>query len=286
MEKKSIRKKLLLLISIGLLLISTGLKVVEGYSKETIYEIKYQSINTKNMSEANIVEKKEIEEQSNMLSLINWINDSNENITLQEVEIPKIEIKEEENTEQKEEENTEQKEEEKPEEKVEIPTEPVVVENPWHLPTETGIVSQYPHYGHAAYDITSSRGTNEIIYPVANGVITNIYTDPAGALVITIRHTIGGQIFTSLYAHLSRYAEGIYIGKEVTYNDPIGYMGTTGYSTGVHLHLVVADCALFDNNDNNCKDLNSFFNFINRRVTEGYYGLGTHIVVEGAWTNR
>ena len=230
MEKKSIRKKLLLLISIGLLLISTGLKVVEGYSKETIYEIKYQSINTKNMSEANIVEKKEIEEQSNMLSLINWINDSNENITLQEVEIPKIEIKEEENTEQKEEENTEQKEEEKLEEKVEIPTEPVVVENPWHLPTETGIVSQYPHY--------------------------------------------------------SRYAEGIYIGKEVTYNDPIGYMGSTGYSTGVHLHLVVADCALFDNNDNNCKDLNSFFNFINRRVTEGYYGLGTHIVVEGAWTNR
>lgn len=284
MEKKSIRKKLLLLISIGLLLISTGLKVVEAYSKETIYEIKYQSINTKNMSEANIVEKKEIEEQSNMLSLINWINDSNENITLQEVEIPKIEIKEE--TKLKEEENTEQKEEEKPEEKVEIPTEPVVVENPWHLPTETGTVSQYPHYGHAAYDITSSRGTNEIIYPVANGVITNIYTDPAGALVITIRHTIGGQIFTSLYAHLSRYAEGIYIGKEVTYNDPIGYMGSTGYSTGIHLHLVVADCALFDSNDNNCKDLNSFFNFINRRVTEGYYGLGTHIVVEGAWTNR
>ena len=283
MEKKSIRKKSLLLISMGLLLISTGLKVVEAYSKETIYEIKYQSINIKNMSEANIIEKKEIEEQSNMLSLINWINESNENITLQEVEIPKIEIKEE--IELKET-NTEQKEDDKQEEKVEMPSEPVVVENPWHLPTETGIVSQYPHYGHAAYDITSSRGTNEIIYPVANGVITNIYTDPAGALVITIRHTIGGQIFTSLYAHLSRYAEGIYIGKEVTYNDPIGYMGTTGYSTGIHLHIVVVDCALFDDNDNNCKDLNSFFNFANRRVTEGYYGLGTHIVVPGSWTNR
>ena len=89
-----------------------------------------------------------------------------------------------------------------------------------------------------------------------------------------------------MYAHLSRYAEGIYIGKEVTYNDPIGFMGTTGYSTGIHLHLVVADCALFDSNDNNCKDLNSFFNYINRRVTEGYYGLGTHIIVQGAWTNR
>ena len=39
MEKKSIRKKSLLLISMGLLLISTGLKVVEAYSKETIYEM-------------------------------------------------------------------------------------------------------------------------------------------------------------------------------------------------------------------------------------------------------
>ena len=283
MEKKAIRKKSLLLISIGLLLISTGLKVVEAYSKETIYEIKYQSINIKNMSEANIIEKKEIEEQSNMLSLINWINESNENITLQEVEIPKVEIKEEIELKEK---NTEQKEEDKQEEKVEMPSEPVVVENPWHLPTETGIVSQYPHYGHAAYDITSSRGTNEIIYPVANGVITNIYTDPAGALVITIRHNIEGKIYTSQYAHMSRYADGIYIGKEVTFNDPIGFMGTTGQSTGIHLHLAVTDCALFDSNDNNCKDLNSFFNFANRRVAEGYYGLGTHIIVPGSWTNR
>ena len=283
MEKVSIRKKSIVLISVALLMISTGLKVAEAYSKETIYEIKYQSINTKNMSEAKIIEKKEIEEQDNMLSLINLVNESNEIITLQEVEIPKIEIKEE--TVLKEE-NIEEKLEDKQEEKVEMPSEPVVVENPWHLPTETGMVSQYPHYGHAAYDITSSRGSNEIIYPVANGVITNIYTDPAGALVITIRHDIGGQIFTSQYAHMSRYAEGLYIGKEVTFNDPIGFMGTTGNSTGIHLHLAVVDCALFDGNDNNCKDLNSFFNFANRRVREGYYGLGTHIIVPGSWTNR
>lgn len=276
MIKLSLREKSVMLISIGLLLISTGLKVVEAYEKETVYEIKYQSINTKNMSQANIIEKKDIEETS-MLAFTTLVKELPEQIELQEVEIPIIEVKEE---------NKESEDNLIQVENVEEVDETIVVENPWHLPTETGIVSQYPHYGHSAYDITSSRGSNEIIYPVANGVITNIYTDPAGALVITIRHNIGGQIFTSLYAHLSRYAEGIYIGKEVTYNDPIGFMGTTGYSTGIHLHLVVADCALFDSNDNNCKDLNSFFNYINRRVTEGYYGLGTHIIVQGAWTNR
>ena len=276
------RKQSILLITIGLLLISIGLKVLETYSKETDYEIKYQSINIKNMAQANIIEKKEIEEQPNVLSLINFIKNSDDNITLQEVEIPIIEKKEE--TELNEE-NIDQKEEEKQEEIVEMPNE-TVVENPWHLPTETGIVSQYPHYGHAAYDIISNRGSNEIIYPVANGVISNIYTDPAGALVITIRHNIEGKIYTSLYAHLSRYADGVYIGKEVSFNDPVGFMGTTGYSTGIHLHLAVTDCALFDGNDNNCKDLNSFFNFANRRVAEGYYGLGTHIVVPGSWTNR
>ena len=276
MIKLSLREKSVMLISIGLLLISTGLKVVEAYEKETVYEIKYQSINTKNMSQANIIEKKDIEETS-MLAFTTLVKELPEQIELQEVEIPIIEVKEE---------NKESEDNIIQVENVEEVDETIVVENPWHLPTETGIVSQYPHYGHSAYDITSSRGSNEIIYPVANGVITNIYTDPAGALVITIRHNIGGQIFTSLYAHLSRYAEGIYIGKEVTYNDPIGFMGTTGYSTGIHLHLVVADCALFDSNDNNCKDLNSFFNYINRRVTEGYYGLGTHIIVQGAWTNR
>lgn len=276
------RKKSILLITIGLLLISTGLKVLETYSKETDYEIKYQSINIKNMAQANIIEKKEIEEQSSVLSLINFVKDSNENINLQEVEIPKIELKEV--TELKEE-SINQKEEEKQEEKVDTPNE-TIVENPWHLPTETGIVSQYPHYGHAAYDIISNRGSNEIIYPVANGVISNIYTDPAGALVITIRHNIEGKIYTSQYAHLSRYADGLYIGKEVSFNDPVGFMGTTGHSTGIHLHLAVVDCSLFDGNDNNCKDLNLFFNFANRRVAEGYYGLGTHIVVPGSWANR
>ncbi len=45
----------------------------------------------------------------------------------------------------------------------------------WHLPTQVGQITQYPSYYHAAFDITSYRGTMENIYPVANGVISGIF---------------------------------------------------------------------------------------------------------------
>ena len=163
---------------------------------------------------------------------------------------------------------------------------PVVAGPFWHLPTEMGTISQNPHYSHMALDITSPRGSGEVIYPVADGVISGIYTDPNGALVVTILHDYEGKKYTSQYAHLSRFQEGIYVGKSVSYLDPIGMMGTTGYSTGVHLHLAVLDCALFSGEDPNCYDLNHFFAYGNRRVLEGYLGLGSHIVVPGSWVSR
>ena len=163
---------------------------------------------------------------------------------------------------------------------------PVLPTPTWHLPTEMGIISQNPHYGHMALDITSPRGSGEVIYPVYDGVISGIYTDMYGALIVTILHDINGHKYTSQYVHLSRYKEGLYVGKSVSYLDPIGWMGTTGYSTGVHLHLAVLDCALFDSNDANCSNLNSFFAYGNKRINNGYLGLGSHIVVPGSWTSR
>ena len=156
----------------------------------------------------------------------------------------------------------------------------------WYLPTEVGRITQYPHYGHAAYDITSPRGTNELIFPVANGTITDIYRDPAGALVVTIFHYIDGKGYTSQYAHLSSFSPNIYIGKHVTVNDYLGRMGSTGYSTGVHLHLALVDCALYNPDDPNCRDLNSFFRYANLRVNQGYYGLGYHIFMPASWNSR
>lgn len=156
-------------------------------------------------------------------------------------------------------------------------------EDIWHLPTKVGYITQYPSYGHVAYDITSPRGVMEDIYPVADGVISGLFRDPAGALIVTIYHNIDGVDYTSEYVHLSAYAEGIYVGKEVSVNDSIGRMGQTGYAYGVHLHFALIDCKLFDENDVNCKDINSFYNYGRRRYTEGFSGLNSLINVWPSW---
>lgn len=259
-----LKRKILILFSCALLFISIGLKSVHAFA-EPDYTVNYEYINIKDMATSNKVTKNE--EKTNVLdnllnlSPINTINLSTKE-TPQAVELPLLE-------------NT-----------------PLALEvaeenrQVWYLPTEHGIITQYPSYWHAAYDITSSRGSNEVIFPVANGVVSSIYTDNAGALVVTVLHEVNGQKYTSLYAHLSRYADGLYVGKPVTVNDCLGYMGTTGYSTGIHLHLVLVDCAMFDSNDPYCSDLNGYFNYSKRRINEGFYGLGAVMEVPSQWWGR
>lgn len=159
-----------------------------------------------------------------------------------------------------------------------------VNERVWYLPTEYGTITSYPSYGHVAYDITSPRGTQEVIYPVARGIISSIYRDNAGALIVTVRHLINGKYYTSQYAHLSSYAN-IYVGEEVTPFTPLGWMGTTGRSTGVHLHIALLDCNMFGSTDM-CSDLNGFFSYGKIRFSQGFTGLSNVINVPYQWYSR
>ena len=267
LDKKIARGKCIITISMALLLISMGLQMyrvysISGYGKE--YEIIYESVDIKSMSKAAIAQK---EDKSTIIKTIVHGNIDNGPIT--EVELPKVE-----------------KVEQEPAQPTQ-PTTPEVPQKIWYLPTEQGYVTQNPSYSHAtALDISSARGTAETIYPVANGVISGIYLDSAGALVVAVNHDINGQKYTSLYAHLSSYADGIYVGKPVTPFDPLGQMGTTGYSTGVHLHLVLVDCSLFDPNDPSCHDLNSYFNYTKQRQNEGFIGFGAVYYVPASWWSR
>ena len=271
LDRKIARGKCIITISIALLLISMGLQIYRVYSYENEYEIIYESVDIKSMSKAAVAQK---EDKNNIIKTI--VHGSTDKGPITEVELPKVE-----------------KENQQP---VTVVKEPVVVEKEpvqqvpqriWYLPTEQGYVTQNPSYNHAtALDISSGRGTAETIYPVANGVISAIYIDSAGALVVAVNHNINGQVYTSLYAHLSSYADGIYVGKSVTPFDPLGQMGTTGYSTGVHLHLVVVDCSLFDQNDGRCYDLNNFFNYTRQRQNEGFIGFGAVYYVPGSWWSR
>jgi murein DD-endopeptidase MepM/ murein hydrolase activator NlpD len=53
---------------------------------------------------------------------------------------------------------------------------------------------------------------------------------------VRIRHTTE---FSTAYAHLSRFGQGIRAGQRVRQGQVIGYVGTTGRSTGPHLHYEV-----------------------------------------------
>lgn len=262
-NKKEIRQTGTIIISISLLLISIGLHIMNAYSKQDNYKISYEYVNIKDMAQAHVAMKVDA---SNIVDTLFKESENNGNVT--EIALPlKNNIQEE-----------------------EMP----IIENTlattnrqiWYLPTQIGRISQNPSYYHAALDITSPRGTGETIFPVANGVISAIYTDNAGAKVISVLHDIDGKKYTSLYAHLSSYANGLYVGKPVTINDSLGQMGSTGYSTGVHLHLVVIDCALFESSDPYCSNLNGFFNYTKQRFSQGYIGLGAQMTVPGAWESR
>ena len=51
--------------------------------------------------------------------------------------------------------------------------------------------------------------------------------------VVTVRHPNG---YTTLYAHLSGFAQGLRQGKRVVQGEVVGFVGSTGLATGPHLH--------------------------------------------------
>lgn len=84
-----------------------------------------------------------------------------------------------------------------------------------------------PHHG---IDYAAPVGTP--VHAIGDGkIIEAKYKGQAGRLV-KIRHN---STYTTAYLHLSRYGSGIKAGKYVKQGDIVGYVGSTGLSTGPHL---------------------------------------------------
>lgn len=88
------------------------------------------------------------------------------------------------------------------------------------------------HYG---IDLANSTGTP--IVSSAGGIVT--YAAPLSTYgnAIIITHSINGQVFTTVYAHLSSIQ--VSTGQTVSKGQQIGLMGSTGRSTGPHLHFEI-----------------------------------------------
>lgn len=87
---------------------------------------------------------------------------------------------------------------------------------------------------HKGVDFGASHGTP--IFAAGTGVVETAKYNGSYGRFILLRHS---QRTETAYAHLHRFAKGIHLGARVSQGDVIGYVGSTGRSTGPHLHYEV-----------------------------------------------
>jgi len=85
---------------------------------------------------------------------------------------------------------------------------------------------------HTGVDFAAQRGTP--VRAVGDGVINDAGWNGSYGKAIEIKHD---TTYMSRYAHLDSFAVGIHSGVTVTKGQIIGYVGSTGRSTGPHLHF-------------------------------------------------
>jgi len=115
----------------------------------------------------------------------------------------------------------------------------------WPVPSSGNITSGYGVRMHPVFrvmrqhwgiDISASHGAN-VVAADSGRVITSAYNSSYGNYIVISHGNVNGVTMTTLYAHLSsrRVSEG----TDVSKGQVIGLIGSTGISTGPHLHFEV-----------------------------------------------
>ena len=93
---------------------------------------------------------------------------------------------------------------------------------------------------HTGVDWAAPMGTP--IYASGNGTIEKIGWEGGYGRYIRMRHANG---YETAYGHMSGFARGIEVGTKVRQGQVIGFVGSTGLSTGAHLHYEIIINARF-----------------------------------------
>ena len=107
----------------------------------------------------------------------------------------------------------------------------------WVFPVGGGpanVSTAHTHHDYPAADIAAPTGSP--VYALHDAVITDLYATDSGrcGIGLTLRTTSGEEF---VYCHLSVLEPSLGAGTPVSAGDPVGSVGSTGNSTGPHLHL-------------------------------------------------
>jgi murein DD-endopeptidase MepM/ murein hydrolase activator NlpD len=87
---------------------------------------------------------------------------------------------------------------------------------------------------HTGVDWAAPSGTP--IYAAGNGIVERAGWESGYGKFVLLRHTNG---YESAYGHMTAFARGIEEGKRVRQGQVIGFVGSTGLSTGAHVHYEI-----------------------------------------------
>lgn len=90
----------------------------------------------------------------------------------------------------------------------------------------------FDHYG-VDYGHVNRTGTP--ILASAGGTVSKVAVNSSLGNYVHIKHNVNGSVYTTVYAHLDSISTSL--GKNVSQGEVIGTMGSTGFSTGPHLHF-------------------------------------------------
>lgn len=106
----------------------------------------------------------------------------------------------------------------------------------WPLPDGSWQLERTLSGSHDGADMSGPTGTP--LYAAAAGTVTTAGYHSAYGNMVTIQSVVGGQSVTTLYGHMAS-APIVSVGETVTAGQMIGQRGSTGRSTGPHLHFEV-----------------------------------------------
>ncbi len=107
------------------------------------------------------------------------------------------------------------------------------------VPVSSGFGYRWGSF-HGGVDLIPGAGTP--VFPIANGVVVAVWqgNNPGGGgYEVIVEHNIDGQFFQSWYPHMQAGSILVEEGQVVDISTQLGAVGSTGRSTGAHLHLEI-----------------------------------------------